>query len=63
MFSHKLVACKSSVHKVCLDAYTSVLCSLLCRTFDSSLAEVCYEEGVGLLAYSPIAMGLLTVRP
>ncbi len=36
-------------------------CSLLCRTFDSSLAEVCYEEGIGLLAYSPLAMGLLTV--
>ncbi|KAL0054438.1 hypothetical protein WJX82_008842 [Trebouxia sp. C0006] len=34
--------------------------SLLCRTFDSSLAEVCYEEGIGLLAYSPLAMGLLT---
>ena len=38
-------------------------CSLLCRTFDSSLAEVCHEEGVGLLAYSPLAMGLLTVQP
>ncbi|KAL3137096.1 hypothetical protein ABBQ32_006680 [Trebouxia sp. C0010 RCD-2024] len=34
--------------------------SLLCRTFDSSLAEVCHEEGVRLLAYSPLAMGLLT---
>ena len=40
-----------------------VFCSLVCRTFDSSLAEVCWEEGVGLLAYSPLAMGLLTVRP
>ena len=38
-----------------------VQCSLLCRTFDSGLAEVCHEEGVGLLAYSPLAMGLLTV--
>ena len=36
-------------------------CSLLCRTFDSSLTEVCYEEGIELLAYSPLAMGLLTV--
>ena len=52
-------------HKVCSDAHTlsrCAFCSLLCRTFDSSLAEVCYEEGVGLLAYSPLAMGLLTVR-
>ena len=40
----------------------SVVCSLLCRTFDSSLAEVCHEEGVRLLAYSPLAMGLLTVH-
>ena len=38
-----------------------VLCSLLCRTFDSNLAEVCWQEGVRLLAYSPLAMGLLTV--
>ena len=37
--------------------------SLTCRTFDSGgLAEVCHLEGVGLLAYSPLAMGLLTVR-
>ena len=35
--------------------------SLLCRTFDAGLAECCHEEGVGLLAYSPLAMGLLTV--
>ena len=40
----------------------SVVCSLLCRTFDSSLAEACHEEGVRLLAYSPLAMGLLTVQ-
>ena len=38
------------------------LCSLLCRTFDSGLAECCHEEGVRLHAYSPLAMGLLTVR-
>ena len=36
--------------------------SLLCRTFDAGLAEACHLEGVGLLAYSPLAMGLLTVR-
>ncbi|KIZ07247.1 Protein tas [Monoraphidium neglectum] len=36
------------------------LMNLLCRTFDSGLAEVCHLEAVGLLAYSPLAMGLLT---
>jgi aryl-alcohol dehydrogenase-like predicted oxidoreductase len=36
--------------------------SLMCRTFDAGLAEVCHLEGVALLAYSPLAMGLLTVR-
>lgn len=35
--------------------------SLTCRTFDSGLSEVCHLEGVGLMAYSPLAMGLLTV--
>jgi aryl-alcohol dehydrogenase-like predicted oxidoreductase len=35
--------------------------SLTCRTFDAGLAECCHEEGVSLLAYSPLAMGLLTV--
>lgn len=35
--------------------------SLLCRTFDMALAEVCHTEAVSLLAYSPLAMGLLTV--
>eukprot|EP00891_Asterochloris_glomerata_P007447 jgi/Astpho2/7447/fgenesh1_pm.00114_%23_28_t len=34
--------------------------SLLCRTFDAALAECCHAEGVGMLAYSPLAMGLLT---
>jgi aryl-alcohol dehydrogenase-like predicted oxidoreductase len=35
--------------------------NLLCRTFDTSgLSECCSEEDVGLLAYSPLAMGLLT---
>jgi hypothetical protein len=35
--------------------------SLTCRTFDTALAECCHQEGVALLAYSPLAMGLLTV--
>lgn len=34
--------------------------SLLCRTFDSGLAECCSSENISLLAYSPLAMGLLT---
>lgn len=34
--------------------------SLLCRTFDAGLGECCHQEGVSLLAYSPLAMGLLT---
>jgi aryl-alcohol dehydrogenase-like predicted oxidoreductase len=34
--------------------------SLLNRTFDSSLAEASHREQVGLLAYSPLAFGLLT---
>ncbi len=34
--------------------------SLLCRYFDSDLAELCVNEDVGLLAYSPLATGLLS---
>jgi len=34
--------------------------SLLNRTFESSLAEVCHYENVGLLAYSPLAFGVLS---
>ncbi|KAG0564378.1 hypothetical protein KC19_8G106000 [Ceratodon purpureus] len=34
--------------------------SLLCRTFDMTLAECCHHQRVGLLAYSPLAMGLLS---
>jgi aryl-alcohol dehydrogenase-like predicted oxidoreductase len=34
--------------------------SLLNRTFDSALAEASHRERVGLLAYSPLAFGLLT---
>lgn len=34
--------------------------NLLTRTFETSLAEVCHREQVGLLAYSPLAFGHLT---
>ena len=34
--------------------------SLLCRMFDTDLAELCHNEDVGLLAFSPLATGLLT---
>ncbi|MGR3321447.1 MAG: aldo/keto reductase [Pseudooceanicola sp.] len=34
--------------------------SLLCRHFDTDLAEVAACEGAGLLAYAPFAAGLLT---
>ena len=34
--------------------------SLLCRTFDTDLAELCALEGVSLMAFSPLAAGLLT---
>ncbi len=34
--------------------------SLLCRLFDTDLAELAHNEQVGLLAYSPLAAGLLT---
>ncbi len=34
--------------------------SLLHRIFDLDLAELCHHEDVGLLAYSPLAAGLLT---
>ena len=34
--------------------------SLLCRLFDTDLAELAANEGVTLLAYSPLAAGLLT---
>ncbi|PYC46810.1 aldo/keto reductase [Litorivita pollutaquae] len=34
--------------------------SLMCRLFDTDLAELCHHEEVGLLAYSPLAAGLLT---
>jgi len=34
--------------------------NLLTRTFETSLAEICHREEVGLLAYSPLAFGHLT---
>ncbi|MEE4203194.1 MAG: NADP(H)-dependent aldo-keto reductase [Halieaceae bacterium] len=34
--------------------------SLLNRVYEISLSEISHREGVGLLAYSPLAMGLLT---
>jgi aryl-alcohol dehydrogenase-like predicted oxidoreductase len=34
--------------------------SLLNRTFESGLSEVCHFENVGLLAYSPLAFGVLS---
>ena len=34
--------------------------NLLNRTFESGLAEITYRESVGLLAYSPLAFGMLT---
>lgn len=36
--------------------------SLLNRSFESELDEACFRENVGLLAYSPLAMGLLTAK-
>ena len=34
--------------------------SLLCRLYDTDLAELSVNEDVGLLAFSPLATGLLT---
>ena len=34
--------------------------SLLQRLFDTDLAEVCHQEELGLMAFSPLAAGLLT---
>ncbi|XP_074571973.1 uncharacterized protein LOC141828442 [Curcuma longa] len=35
-------------------------CNLLCRNFDCGLAECCHHESISLLAYSPMAMGILS---
>ncbi|XWS36237.1 hypothetical protein CRYUN_Cryun20dG0068300 [Craigia yunnanensis] len=45
--------------------YPKILClqnsySLLCQTFDSGMAECCHHERISLLAYSPLAMGILS---
>jgi aryl-alcohol dehydrogenase-like predicted oxidoreductase len=34
--------------------------SLLCRHFDTDLAELCHHEDIPLMAFSPLAAGLLT---
>jgi len=34
--------------------------NLINRTFDSALAEACYRENIGLLAYSPLGFGYLS---
>ena len=34
--------------------------SLVNRTFEGDVAEACYREEVALLAYSPLAMGVLS---
>ena len=34
--------------------------SLLCRTFEGDLAEIALRENIGLLAYSPMAFGVLS---
>lgn len=34
--------------------------NLLCRTADISIGEVCDQEGISFLGYSPLAMGLLS---
>ncbi len=36
--------------------------SLLTRTYENSLAEITHREGIGLLAYSPLAYGVLGGR-
>lgn len=40
---------------ICQNSY-----NLLCRNFDAGLAECCHHERISLLAYSPIAMGILS---
>lgn len=34
--------------------------NLLCRLFDTDLAEACHHEDIGLLAFSPLAAGILS---
>ncbi|XP_051181335.1 uncharacterized protein [Lolium perenne] len=34
--------------------------NLMCRNFDAGLSECCHQERINLLAYSPMAMGILS---
>jgi len=34
--------------------------NLICRLFDTDLAEACHQEDIGLLAFSPLATGILS---
>ena len=47
---HQLTSCKTVQNPY----------SLLNRTFEINLAEVCHRENIGLLAYSPLAFGALS---
>jgi len=47
---HQLTSCKTIQNPY----------SLLNRTFEINLAEVCHRENIGLLAYSPLAFGALS---
>ncbi|CAL8989735.1 unnamed protein product [Prunus brigantina] len=40
--------------------HPKIVSGLLCQTFDSGLAECCHHERISLLAYSPLAMGILS---
>ncbi|XP_015697822.1 protein tas-like isoform X2 [Oryza brachyantha] len=48
----------SQLHNKILTVQNSY--NLLCRNFDSGLAECCHHERISLLAYSPMAMGILS---
>ncbi|KAF0896809.1 hypothetical protein E2562_028106 [Oryza meyeriana var. granulata] len=48
----------SQLHSKILTVQNSY--NLLCRNFDAGLAECCHHERIGLLAYSPMAMGILS---
>jgi len=51
---------ESKKHNLPRIATTQNPYSLVNRTFESTLAEIAYRENVGLLAYSPLAFGLLS---
>ncbi|KAG8090481.1 hypothetical protein GUJ93_ZPchr0011g28735 [Zizania palustris] len=48
----------SQLHQKILTVQNSY--NLLCRNFDAGLAECCHHERISLLAYSPMAMGILS---